>query len=82
MDFVEKFEYLLFTMGKQADHKIFLFILGLLIDEMSLMNVIKRRLGRLVRDKETSHQMPERAGNWLHDEVSTLEATTKAGTFR
>lgn len=51
-------------------------------DGLSLMSVIKRRLGRLLRDKETATQMPEQVGSWLTNEVSTIETTAKAGTFR
>ena len=51
------------------------------LDMLSFIDVIKRRVHHLLKEKEetVSGHLSE---NWLSREAASMEATNKAGTFR
>jgi hypothetical protein len=46
------------------------------------MEVLKRRIAQLLRDKEETAMIASIATNWLSSEAASFQAINRAGTFR
>ena len=46
------------------------------------MNVLRKRLTLLLKDKEETAMLAANANEWLSNEAASFEAVCRAGTFR
>lgn len=52
------------------------------LEKLSLMNVLRKRLTLLLKDKEETAMSTITANGWLCNEAASFEAICKAGTLR
>ena len=67
---------------KHTETSIYTCILFVDKSKLDFLGIVIKRVGLLLKDKETTVSTPDRAKQWLTNDAASQAAVTKAGTFR